>query len=138
MFRQVTSYCLVAGAATAFVFAQVPATAPAPGESSGAAGAATAGRGGGRGALVSPQVNADKTITLRFRAPNAKDVSVIGELDGKPHPMTKGDDGVWTATIGPFAHDVYNYQFNVDGVIAMDPANPSVKLGFGAFPPANL
>src|SRR5690606_23420887 len=30
------------------------------------------------------------------------------------------------------------YQFNVDGVIAMDPVNPSVKLGFGAFPPANL
>jgi enterochelin esterase family protein len=33
---------------------------------------------------------------------------------------------------------VYNYQFNVDGIIAMDPANPYVKLGFGAFPPANL
>ena len=64
--------------------------------------------------------------------------SVIGEIDGKPHPMTKGDDGVWTATIGPLAPDVYNYQFNVDGVVAMDPANPSVKLGFGAFPPANL
>ena len=64
-------------------------------------------------------------MTLRFRAPNAKEVSVIGELDGKPHPMTKGDDGVWTATIGPLAPDVYNYQFNVDGVVAMDPANPS-------------
>ena len=88
--------------------------------------------------LVSPQVNPDKTFTLRFRAPNAKEVSVIGEIDGKPHPMTKGDDGVWTATIGPLPHDVYNYQFNVDGVVAMDPANPSVKLGFGAFPPANL
>jgi enterochelin esterase family protein len=87
---------------------------------------------------VSPQVNADRTMTLRFRAPNAKEVSVIGEIDGKPHPMTKGDDGVWTATIGPLAPDVYNYQFNVDGIVAMDPANPSVKLGFGAFPPANL
>jgi len=83
-------------------------------------------------------VNPDKTITLRFRAPNAKEVTVIGELDGKTHPMTKGDDGVWTATIGPFPHDVYNYQFNVDGVIAMDPTNPYVKLGFGNFPPANL
>jgi enterochelin esterase-like enzyme len=137
MFRQFTSYCLVAGAATLIVFAQAPATAPAPGQS-GAAGGTQAGRGGGRGALVSPQVNADKTITLRFRAPNAKDVSVIGELDGKPHPMTRGDDGVWTATIGPLPHDVYNYQFNVDGIVAMDPANPSVKLGFGNFPPANL
>ena len=88
--------------------------------------------------IVSPQVNPDRTMTLRFRAPNAKEVSVIGEIDGKPHPMTKDDDGVWTATVGPLAHDVYNYQFNVDGVVAMDPANPSVKLGFGAFPPANL
>jgi hypothetical protein len=38
----------------------------------------------------------------------------------------------------PLAPDVYNYQFRVDGIVAMDPQNPSVKLGFGAFPPANL
>jgi enterochelin esterase-like enzyme len=100
---------------------------------------AAAGRGGGRGpTVVSPQVNPDRTITLRFRAPNAKEVVVIGELDGKDHPMSKGDDGVWTVTIGPFAPDVYNYQFRVDGIVAMDPVNPSVKLGFGNFPPANL
>jgi enterochelin esterase family protein len=114
------------------------AQAPAPGQPAAPAGP-QAGRGAGRPpAIVSPQVNPDRTMTLRFRAPNAKEVSVIGEIDGKPHPMTKGDDGVWTATIGPLAPDVYNYQFNVDGVVAMDPANPSVKLGFGAFPPANL
>src|SRR3569623_1104612 len=97
--------------------------------------------GGGRGrgpAFVSPQVNPDHTITLRFRAPNAKEVAVIGEIDGKSHPMTKDANGVWTATIGPLAPDVYNYQFQDDGVIAMDPQNPSVKLGFGGFPPANL
>jgi enterochelin esterase family protein len=114
------------------------AQTPAPGQPAAPAGP-QAGRGAGRPpAIVSPQVNPDRTMTLRFRAPNAKEVSVIGEIDGKPHPMTKGDDGVWTATIGPLAPDVYNYQFNVDGVVAMDPANPSVKLGFGAFPPANL
>ena len=113
--------------------AHAPSTASSPPSQS----APPVGRGGGRG-VVSPQVNPDKTITVRFRAPNAKEVSVVGEIDGKPHPMTKDDGGVWTATIGPLPHDVYNYQFNVDGVIAMDPANPSVKLGFGAFPPANL
>jgi enterochelin esterase family protein len=121
----------ILGICTFTAFAQAPAAGQAP--------APQAGRGGARPpAIVSPQVNADRTLTLRFRAPNAKEVSVIGEIDGKPHPMTKGDDGVWTATIGPLAPDVYNYQFNVDGVVAMDPANPSVKLGFGAFPPANL
>jgi enterochelin esterase-like enzyme len=95
---------------------------------------------GGRGGppVVSPEVHADKTMTLRFRAPNASSVMLVGELDGKTYPMTRGADGVWTVTVGPWPHDVYNYQFNVDGVIAMDPANPSVKLGFGAFPPANL
>ncbi len=96
------------------------------------------GRGGRGPSVVSPQANADRTITLRFYAPNAKEVVVIGEIDGKDHPMTKGDDGVWTVTIGPLAPDVYNYQFRADGVVAMDPVNPWVKLGFGAFPPANL
>jgi enterochelin esterase family protein len=98
------------------------------------------GRGGGRGGpqIVSPEVGADRTVTFRFRAPNAREVTLIGELDGKPHPMTKGDAGIWTVTIGPLAPDVYNYQFNADGVIAMDPVNPSVKLGFGGFPPASM
>ena len=127
---------LIAGALTCAVLAQAPATPPAPGQTP--PPAAPGGRGGGRGMINSPQVNPDKTITLRFRAPNAKQVTLIGELDGKTYPMTKGDDGVWTVTVGPWPHDVYNYQFNVDGIVAMDPANPSVKLGFGAFPPANL
>ena len=87
---------------------------------------------------MSPEVKADKTVTLRFRAPDAKQVTLIGELDGKTYPMTKGDNGIWTVTVGPWPHDVYNYQFNVDGIIAMDPVNPSVKLGFGAFPPASM
>lgn len=109
------------------------ATTTTPGQGAGA------GRGFGRGPqVVSPQVNPDHTITLRFRAPEAKEVTVIGEIDGKDHPMTKGDSGIWSVTIGPLAPDVYNYQFRVDGIVAMDPQNPAVKLGFGAFPPANL
>jgi enterochelin esterase family protein len=135
MVRPLSIGLFVAGALSFSVFAQTPASPPTPGQTP---SASPAGRGGGRGMVNSPQVNPDKTITLRFRAPNAKQVTVIGELDGKTYPMTKGDDGVWTVTMGPWPHDVYNYQFNVDGIVAMDPANPSVKLGFGAFPPANL
>src|SRR5262245_11822003 len=116
--------------------AQTPATPPA-----GQAGAAPPpqGRGGGRGGppVISPEVKDDKTVTLRYRAPNAKEVTLIGELDGKTYPMTKADTGIWSVTIGPLAPDVYNYQFNVDGIVTMDPTNPSVKLGFGAFPPAS-
>ena len=86
---------------------------------------------GGDAAVVSPQLNADHTITLRFLAPNAKSVIVIGELDGKDHPMTRDSNGVWTATIGPLPPDVSNYQFNADGVITTDPLNPWVKGSFG-------
>jgi enterochelin esterase family protein len=102
------------------------------------------GRGGGRGQVVSPEVRADGTVTFRFSAPSAGEVTLIGELDGKTYPMSRNAAGVWEVTVGPWPHDVYNYQFRVDavegrgGVIAMDPANPSVKLGFGGFPPANL
>jgi len=135
MVRQVTIAALMSGALSLVVSGQAPTTPPA---APAGQAPAPAGRGAGRGGVNSPQVNPDKTFTLRFRAPNAKEVVAIGEIDGKDHPMTKGDDGVWTVTIGPLPHDVYNYQFRVDGIIAMDPANPSVKLGFGAFPPANL
>jgi enterochelin esterase family protein len=124
----------------AILVAQPPApSAPATQAPAGQTPAPGA-RGGGRGGpqLVSPEVKADNTVTLRFRAPNAQQVTLIGELDGKTYPMTKDEAGVWSATIGPLAPDVYNYQFNVDGVIAMDPVNPAVKLGFGAFPPANM
>ena len=61
-----------------------------------------------------------------------------GELDGKPHPMTKGDNGVWTVTIGPLAPDIYTYSFNVDGVVALDPRNVNTKYGYGGFGPVSV
>ena len=47
--------------------------------------------------------------------------------------MTKGDNGVWTVTIGPLAPDIYTYAFNVDGVTALDPRNANTKYGYGTF-----
>jgi enterochelin esterase family protein len=82
---------------------------------------------------VSPEIGADRTLTLRYLAPNATQVTASGELDGKPHPMTKGADGVWTVTIGPLAPDIYTYAFNVDGVVALDPRNVNTKYGYGNF-----
>ena len=130
---------LLAGVFTAMTM-QAQNPAPAPPAGAPATAQPPGARGGGRGGpqIVSPEVNADKTVTLRFRAPKAQQVTLIGELDGRPYPMTKDEAGVWSVTIGPLAPDVYNYQFNVDGVIAMDPVNPAVKLGFGNFPPANM
>ena len=83
--------------------------------------------------FTSPEVGADRRLTLRYLAPNAKSVVAAGELDGKPHPLTRGDNGVWSVTIGPLAPDIYTYAFNVDGVTALDPLNANTKYGYGRF-----
>ena len=95
------------------------------------------GRGAGRGAgmvtpytaLHSPEVHSDRTVTLRFQAPNATQVEVVGEiLQGKgPLPMTKGEDGVWTATLGPLPPEIWSYNFRIQGVEVADPSNPAIK-----------
>ena len=113
------------------------ATAPAQGGAGAAQGAPQGGRRGGRGGpqgpqVVSPQVNPDRTVTLRLLAPKATEVTVTGEiLNGQPKAMIKGDDGIWTASVGPLPADVYTYAFNVDGVSTPDPRNPWVKLVSG-------
>jgi enterochelin esterase family protein len=90
--------------------------------------------GGGRGQqgpqVVSPQVNADRTVTLRLYAPKAADVRVTGELlnGAQPVAMTRGDDGIWSVTMPAVPPDVYTYAFNVDGLSTTDPRNPWVKL----------
>ena len=104
----------------------------------GSAGGARTGRGGAAGrprraagpVVVSPQVNAERTITLRLLAPKATEVTVTGEiLNGEPaKAMAKGGDGIWTATLGPLPPDIYTYAFNIDGVNTPDPRNPWVKL----------
>jgi enterochelin esterase family protein len=89
-------------------------------------------------AYLSPEVHADRTITLRLYAPGAKQVIAAGELDGKTHALTKGSDGVWSVTVGPFVPDIYTYAFNVDGVSALDPRNPNTKYGYGVFGPVSV
>lgn len=80
-------------------------------------------------ALRSPEVNADRTVTLRFRAPEATAVDVVGEVTmGKgPQPMTRDADGVWTATVGPLAPEIWSYNFRVQGIDIPDPSNPAIK-----------
>jgi enterochelin esterase family protein len=83
--------------------------------------------------VVSPEITPARTVTFRYLAPNATKVTVIGDLDGQPHALTKGADGVWSGTVGPLAPDIYTYSFNVDGVAALDPRNANTKLGYGPF-----
>ncbi len=111
---------------------------------------APAGRGagagrGGRG-MAAPQppsyeVQPDRTVVFKLRAPQATSVRLNGDFvqtapaaPGAPPPpggkeMTKGEDGVWSVTVGPLNPAAYNYTFNVDGVSNIDPHNPMVKRG---------
>ncbi|AUD03644.1 esterase [Spirosoma pollinicola] len=73
--------------------------------------------------VVSPQVNADKTVTFRYQAPQAKAVELSAQFEKAPVPMTKDAQGIWSATVGPVKPDIYPYNFRVDGVSVMDPAN---------------
>jgi enterochelin esterase-like enzyme len=126
--RRISAVFVTTILGTAAVMAQAGAGAPQ--------GAAAQGQGRGRGGpqVVSPQVNPDRTVTLRVLAPKATEVTVIGELlnGAQPTPMTKGEDGIWTASLGPLPPDVYTYAFNIDGVSTPDPRNPWVKLVSGA------
>lgn len=78
-----------------------------------------------RGPLViSPKVNADKTVTFSYLAPKATTVLLGGGQFGAVDvPMTKNAEGVWSVTFGPIKPDIYPYSFKVDGVTVMDPAN---------------
>jgi enterochelin esterase family protein len=88
----------------------------------------------------SPEVNDDHTVTFRLKAPNAQKVVLpvgaiytANNLGNEPLSFTKGDDGIWTLTIGPLKPDMYAYHFNVDGVQIPDPSNTCAA--FTAMPP---
>jgi S-formylglutathione hydrolase FrmB len=74
--------------------------------------------------VVSPKVNADKTVTFSCFAPNATTVLLDGNQFGSANvPMTKNAEGVWSVTVGPVKPDIYPYGFKIDGVTLSDPAN---------------
>ena len=114
----------LAGQAPGAAAPQAPATAQAPG-----------GRGGQQGPqFVSPEVNADCTVTLRLLAPKATQVTVTGEIPQwrAAGGDDQGEEGVWSVTLPALPPDVYLYAFNIDGVNTPDPRNPWIKLVSGA------
>ena len=92
--------------------------------------------------VVSPEINADGTVTFRYRAPKAIKVEVTGdflptqkveaEFNGQKRSfdvpgvreLKEGPGGVWEYTTdSPVAPDLYNYTFRVDGNTVIDPVN---------------
>jgi enterochelin esterase-like enzyme len=80
--------------------------------------------------VVSPEVHADRRVTFRFRGPNDKEVGVALEGAGKPLPMMKDEQGVWSVTTEPLAPDYYGYTIIADGVGLVDPSNYAHKPNF--------
>jgi enterochelin esterase family protein len=127
-FARTTVSAIAAGLALApLLLAQQPAAPPAGG-----------GRGGAP-AVRSPEVSADRTVVFRLSAPQAQFVRVNGSdmpvlaagrgASGSisAGQMTKGEDGVWSVTLGPLDPGAYRYNFNVDGVTVIDPRNSSIS-----------
>ncbi len=76
--------------------------------------------------IISPEVHPDRSVTFRFRDPNAKEVQL--ELEGSERvPMEKGPNEVWTVTTKPLAPEYYGYSFIADGVSLVDPSNSLLK-----------
>jgi len=88
------------------------------------------GRGPQGPVVVSPDVQPDHHVVFRILAPNAQAVKINASDvpgNGQGTPMTKGENGVWEATLGPIDPGAYRYNFNVDGVAVIDPRNPSIS-----------
>jgi enterochelin esterase-like enzyme len=76
--------------------------------------------------IESPVINADNTITFKFRAPKADSVLLSAQFLKAPQHMTKDTSGNWGITVGPVKPDLYPYNFSVDGISMADPANAYV------------
>lgn len=70
--------------------------------------------------VPSTVVNQDNTVTFNYSNRNAKDVKIWTQFSGDVD-MTKGQNGLWTVTVGPANPDIYPYHFTVDGISVMDP-----------------
>jgi enterochelin esterase-like enzyme len=79
--------------------------------------------------VVSPEVDAERNVTFRIRAPKAESIQVSsGDLGlGQGKAMTKGENDVWEVKVGPVNPGSHRYNFNVDGVPVIDPRNPKTS-----------
>jgi enterochelin esterase-like enzyme len=79
----------------------------------------------------SPEVHDDRRVTFRLSAPGAESVVLTGEFMAGERALEKGENGVWSVTVGPVPPEVYEYEFTIDGMTFLDPRNPAVKTNQG-------
>ncbi|MBL9166448.1 MAG: hypothetical protein JNN07_01765 [Verrucomicrobiales bacterium] len=76
--------------------------------------------------LVSPDLLPGGGVAFRLKAPQAKEVKVVGQF-GSDTPLQKDDQGVWSVTLPSVPPGVHEYRFVVDGLSVIDPQNPAIK-----------
>jgi enterochelin esterase-like enzyme/glyoxylase-like metal-dependent hydrolase (beta-lactamase superfamily II) len=87
--------------------------------------------------MVSPEVNADRHVTFRVKAPNAKRVvlqsapilNALGSADAMVGFHEVDEEGTWSLTLGPLPPNIYDYIFLIDGAPFIDSSNPAVQAG---------
>ena len=67
--------------------------------------------------VVSPEVRPDRRVIVRFYAPQAREVRILFERGG--NSLSKRENGVWEAAIGPLDPGTYRYGFAMDGAVEM-------------------
>lgn len=94
-----------------------------------------------RVAVISPEVNANNTVTIRLSAPEAHKVQVTGDFlppriveneRGKSEQagivdLTKDEKGVWSFTSGKLSPELYSYNLILDGVKIVDPSSVYIQ-----------
>lgn len=75
--------------------------------------------------LLSPEVNVDRTVTLRLSSATATVVTASGDIGD--FTLTKDAQNVWSVTTAPLEPAIYRYFFTVDGAQIADPSNPNKK-----------
>ncbi|MCQ2147940.1 MAG: esterase [Bacteroidales bacterium] len=80
----------------------------------------------GGDAVVSPELS-ETSVTFRLSADYATVVKVQPSWLDEPVAMTKGEKGVWSATIDLPYPEIHTYHFLVDGVKVNDPLNDFIQ-----------
>ncbi len=87
--------------------------------------------------VISPEIGADRSVTLRLYAPAASEVKLYGDfMEGSKSgsmAMTRTEDGVWEYRTEPLESELYYYWFQVDGIDHVaDPSNSYVMRDVGS------
>jgi enterochelin esterase family protein len=87
-----------------------------------------AGQGGTDAAVMTGhEVKTDRTVLLWYRAPTARTVRVSCDCADGVKALVKGEDGVWSVTVGPLLPKAYKYTYIVDGLSVLLPGQFEVK-----------